>query len=132
MSNQIGVIAPYWLEAAGTWVFDDESVGLRQEPFVSGVPEMIGDLVRDIPNARAKMLESWQARLLRLKLSNQTLVAPSAEEIEVLTMRVSDPLISRVASRLVAESAANGEAAAVARIALRELHAACQHRSLES
>jgi len=28
MSNQISVIAPYWLEAIGTWVFDDERVGL--------------------------------------------------------------------------------------------------------
>lgn len=53
MSNQIRVIAPYWLEAVGTWVFDDERVGLQQEPFVSGVPEMIDDLVREIPNARA-------------------------------------------------------------------------------
>jgi hypothetical protein len=51
--NQINVIAPYWLESVGTWVFDDERVGLFQEPFVSGVPEMIDDLVRDIPNARA-------------------------------------------------------------------------------
>ena len=53
MPNQIAVIAPYWLEAAGTWVFDDACVGLQQEPFVSGVPDMIDDLVRDIPNARA-------------------------------------------------------------------------------
>ena len=72
MTNQIGVIAPYWLEAAGTWVFDDEAVDLRQEPFVSGVPEMIDDLVREIPNARAgfRLLFSaapfpgWQRRLI--------------------------------------------------------------------
>ena len=50
MPNQILVIAPYWLH--GTWVFDDERVGLVQEPFVSGIPEMIDDLVREIPNAR--------------------------------------------------------------------------------
>lgn len=50
MSNQIQIIAPYWLH--GTWLFDDERVGLVQEPFVSGVPEMIDDLVRDIPDAR--------------------------------------------------------------------------------
>ena len=50
MSNQIQVIAPYWLH--GTWVFEDPSTGLVQEPFVSGVPEMIDDLVADIPNAR--------------------------------------------------------------------------------
>jgi hypothetical protein len=52
MSNQIHAIAPYWLEGIQTWVFDDPRVGLQQEPFVSGVPEMIDDLVRDIPNAR--------------------------------------------------------------------------------
>ena len=52
MPNQIMVIAPYWLEDVGTWVFDDPAAGLSQEPFVSGVPEMMDYLVRDIPNAR--------------------------------------------------------------------------------
>lgn len=51
MPNQINVIAPYWHH--GTWVFDDERTGLVQEPFVCGVPEMIDDLVRDIPDARS-------------------------------------------------------------------------------
>jgi hypothetical protein len=50
MTNQIQIIAPYWLH--GTWVFDDPATGLVQEPFVCGVPEMINDLVQDIPNAR--------------------------------------------------------------------------------
>jgi len=50
MSNQIQVLAPYW--HAGTWVFDDPDVGLTREPFVMGIPEMINDLVRDIPDAR--------------------------------------------------------------------------------
>lgn len=50
MPNQIQIIAPYF--AHGTWVFDDDRVGLVQEPFVNGVPEMIDDLVQDIPNAR--------------------------------------------------------------------------------
>ncbi len=52
MANQILVIAPYWLESVANWVFDDEAVDLFQEPFVSGVPEMIDELVADIPNAR--------------------------------------------------------------------------------
>ena len=52
MPNQILVIAPYWLEQAQTWVFDDPAVGLVQEPFVAGIPEMINELVRDIPDAR--------------------------------------------------------------------------------
>jgi hypothetical protein len=53
MANQILAIAPYWLESAGTWVFDDEAVELVQEPFVSGVPEMIDELVAEIPNAKS-------------------------------------------------------------------------------
>ena len=41
MPNQIQIIAPYFVH--GTWVFDDDRVGLVQEPFVSGVPEMIDE-----------------------------------------------------------------------------------------
>ena len=33
-------------------MFDDDAVDLVQEPFVSGVPEMIDELVADIPDAR--------------------------------------------------------------------------------
>ena len=51
MANILTVIEPYWWQ--GTWVFDDESVGLDKEPFVQGVPEMIDHLVKDIPNARS-------------------------------------------------------------------------------
>lgn len=47
------VIAPYWLDEAGTWVFDDPATDLKQEPFVEGIPEMINDLVADIPNAHS-------------------------------------------------------------------------------
>jgi hypothetical protein len=42
MPNQILVIKPYW--HLGTWVFDDPATDLVQEPFVSGIPEMINDL----------------------------------------------------------------------------------------
>jgi hypothetical protein len=49
MGNQIHVIAPY--RQASTWVFDDPSVGLKAEPFVSGIPQMIDALVKDIPRA---------------------------------------------------------------------------------
>lgn len=48
--NFIHVIAPYW--ADGTWVFDDASIGLVKEPFISGVPEILSGLVSDIPNAK--------------------------------------------------------------------------------
>jgi hypothetical protein len=49
-ANAIMVIAPYWYN--GTWVFDDSAVGLKREPFVAGVPEMIDILVKDIPDAK--------------------------------------------------------------------------------
>ena len=43
------VIHPYKYE--GMWVFDDEKVGLVQEPFVSGADDIIEQMVTDIPNA---------------------------------------------------------------------------------
>ena len=51
MANVLNVIEPYWY--ADTWVFDDASKGLEKEPFVQGIPDMIDELVKDIPNARA-------------------------------------------------------------------------------
>jgi hypothetical protein len=49
VANAIHVIVPY--RHASTWVFDDPRVGLSQEPFVSGIPEMIDSIVANIPNA---------------------------------------------------------------------------------
>jgi len=49
LANAIHVIVPY--RHASTWVFDDPRVGLSQEPFVSGIPEMIDTMVGNIPNA---------------------------------------------------------------------------------
>jgi hypothetical protein len=48
-ANALLILEPY--RYAGTWVFDDRQAGLRREPFVAGVPEMIDYLVRDIPGA---------------------------------------------------------------------------------
>lgn len=72
-----------------------------------------------------RMIESWNARLLRVKLDNQTVIAPSPTELEGLTHRASDPLVSRVAAKLAELASTGTEQAAIARIALRELHAAC-------
>jgi hypothetical protein len=60
-ANAIRVIQPYW--GNGTWVFDDPAVNLEREPFVCGIPEMIDQLVADIPNARSgfRMLFSESA-----------------------------------------------------------------------
>ena len=49
--NTIISIHPYKYE--GLWVFDDEKVGLVQEPFVSGADIIIEKMVSDIPNAEA-------------------------------------------------------------------------------
>jgi DNA repair exonuclease SbcCD nuclease subunit len=75
-----------------------------------------------------EMIEAWSARLLRVKLDNRTVIAPSAAEMDGLTQRAGDPLVSRVAVQLAALAANGGEQAAIARIALRELHAACSDR----
>jgi hypothetical protein len=48
-SNSIGVIFPY--KRNGIWAFDDPSVGLVQEPFVLGIPEIIEAFVKSIPDA---------------------------------------------------------------------------------
>jgi hypothetical protein len=48
--NSLFVIAPYDYE--GLWVFDDERVGLEQEPFVGGADTMIDAMVADIPDAK--------------------------------------------------------------------------------
>ena len=49
VKNSLHVIFPY--KRNGVWAFDDPSVGLLQEPFVLGVPEMIEELVNYIPGA---------------------------------------------------------------------------------
>ena len=87
--------------------------------------ELRGSLGIEATTALERELESWQARLLRLKLYNHTVVAPAEAELATLTGRTADPLIARVAAKLVAQTAGTDEEAAVARIALRELHAAC-------
>ena len=47
--NSIHVIHPY--KYMMCWMFDDEKVGLIEEPFVSGFDEIIDKLAEQIPNA---------------------------------------------------------------------------------
>lgn len=47
--NALIAIHPYKHE--GLWVFDDEKVGLIQEPFISGADTIIDHLVAEIPEA---------------------------------------------------------------------------------
>lgn len=52
--NAIQVLKPYRYNH--TWVFDDERVNLKREPFVEGIPEIIDSLVYNIPNAELGFL----------------------------------------------------------------------------
>jgi len=81
-----------------------------------------GSLGIDAAGRMGKMLESWEARLARLKLEDRVMIAPSAEEIAQLTQRVEDPLIAAVAAALVGRCGGESEDAAEARLALRELY----------
>jgi hypothetical protein len=73
VGNHIHVIAPY--RQAATWVFDDPAVGLKGEPFVWGIPEMIDALIQDIPRAdrgfrllfSAAPFPGYQVELIRLR-----------------------------------------------------------------
>ncbi len=87
-----------------------------------------------------RIVESWTARLLRLDLDDQTVLAPSAEEVRELAERPGDPIIARVATELVAmldgTAAATGTAPAaepdVIRRAVHILHALVTAADAES
>ena len=79
MPNQMMVIAPYWLEAAGTWVFDDPATDLKQEPFVGSrfeVPRRLGVLAGagksliDRSNGCTFVIGSVQQRPTKIHLGN--------------------------------------------------------------
>jgi Family of unknown function (DUF6717) len=69
--NSIFTIAPYRFQ--GTWVFDDERVGLVREPFVAGADLILDLLSAGIPDAvngfrlvfSAKPFPGYQARFVR-------------------------------------------------------------------
>ena len=50
--NSINIIQPY--KHASMWVFDDENVGLTQEPFVAGADDIIAKMVQDLPIPNAE------------------------------------------------------------------------------
>jgi DNA repair exonuclease SbcCD nuclease subunit len=81
-----------------------------------------GSLGIETSQRLAELIEGLDARLLRMKLENRVSIAPTGEEIQALANRPADPLISSVASQLIA--LCQGADPEVARLALRELHAA--------
>ncbi len=63
------------------------------------------------------MIESLEARLIRLKIDQNIQIEPTSEELAALTQS-PDPLIAQVADTLRAEAGTDP----LARDALRELH----------
>lgn len=88
--------------------------------------DLSGTLGIDAATRLEGLLESMEARLLRLKLVNDVQVLPNDTEIEKLTNRVDDPVISTIARKLVEDAKTESESSEIARLALRELYAACR------
>jgi hypothetical protein len=72
-----------------------------------------------------RIIESWDARLLRLDFADAVQITPTADEIHDLAERPGDPIISRVAEELVQQLEAGGPQAEidVIRQAIFMLHA---------
>ena len=102
----------------------DETLGQRGDEHLLSLA-LEGSLGIEASGRLEKILESWESRLIRLRLDHRVVIAPSENEIIALTQRVEDPLISSVASHLVSQIEGDHEDAVIARLALRELHAAC-------
>jgi len=120
-------LAFHFVDDSGLGLFQatlDELLGSRAQEDLLRL-EFTGALGIGAFNHLLQKIESIEARSLRLKLGNRTIISPSADEINALTQRATDPLIARVAAQLVARTTEPGDAAEIARLALRELHAAC-------
>lgn len=100
----------------------DQRIGGHGDEFLLRLT-LEGSLGLNASSRLEKILESWEARLLRLKLDQRVTLAPSEEELAALSQRSQDPLISTVASELVARTQLNNDEAETARVALRELYA---------
>lgn len=68
------------------------------------------------------LLEQLRARLLRVKLLNETALAPTEEELKAFTEDAANPLVARVANALSAHAEENPKEADRAQLALRELY----------
>jgi DNA repair exonuclease SbcCD nuclease subunit len=86
---------------------------------------LTGSLGIEMSQRLAQRLTSLEALLLRVKLDDRVTIAPTAEEIQNLADRPADPLIASVATRLI-EMSHSSDRPEIARLALRELHAALQ------
>lgn len=100
----------------------DERIGQRGDEHLL-LLNLEGSLGIEAAVRLEKILESWEARLLHLRLNNRVAIAPTEDEVAALTRRSDDPLIASVAAQLVTEAHGDTEEALIARLALRELYA---------
>ena len=87
--------------------------------------ELTGSLGIEAHTKLEQMLDSREARLAWLKITQDVQVAPTENEIAELAQRRSDPLIAGVATTLI-DRATQDEDPQTIQLALRLLHAACQ------
>ncbi|MBN2337636.1 MAG: DNA repair exonuclease [Acidobacteria bacterium] len=87
---------------------------------------LTGSLGIEASSRLEALVDSLRARLLRLKIDDRTVIAPTDREMEALTLGTHNPLIATVARRLVELARSTGDEAEIAAVALRELHAACR------
>lgn len=83
---------------------------------------LTGSLGIETSQRLTDLIQSLNARLIRVKLDDQVAIAPTDQETQSLAERPGDPLIESVAKRLI--TLTNGDEADAARLALRELYAA--------
>lgn len=101
----------------------DELIGQRGDEHLL-LLTLDGSLGMEASGQLENIIESLEARLVRLKLDSRVTIAPTEEEIAALTRRAEDPLIATVATELVSRCQGDSEESVIARIALRELHTA--------
>ena len=87
---------------------------------------LTGSLGIEAADALERLLDTFSSRLLRLKLYDEVVTAPTGDELAELSGNLSDPLVAKVATRLVAMLSSGDESAEVAAAALRELYSAVQ------
>lgn len=83
-----------------------------------------GHLGMDGLAALEQALEVWQARLMHLRVRGRVEALPTVDEEQMLTQMTDAPLTARVAARLLERAKLDGDEGEIARLALRELHAA--------
>ncbi len=94
--------------------------------------ELTGSLGLEAYAELEKILNSLEARLVRLKVIREVQVAPTEDEITELAQRPNDPLIASVAQALIDQIAQDGDDTQTVQLALRLLHAACHQEEEKS